>query len=158
MKPFPSPTSNTRINTRMSHDHRTIHTSVHTVLYDRHTTNTVSYDRHTTNTVPVRIIHGQVRPRLYKARVWSYSTRTQQKTQLPAATLKQQSTCYIMPPRKKKVPKRIPSKNTKRATKAEYHIDQTWPFFGAILLSKLASFFFSFCWLVLVSPHAFWPK
>ena len=39
-----------------------IHTSVHTVLYDRHTTNTVSYDRHTTNTVPVRIIHGQVRP------------------------------------------------------------------------------------------------
>ena len=46
----------------MSHDHRTIHTSVHTVLYDRHTTNTVSYDRHTTNTVPVRIIHGQVRP------------------------------------------------------------------------------------------------
>lgn len=60
--------------------------------------------------------------RLYKARVWSYSTRTQQKTQLPAATLKQQSTCYIMPP-KKKVPKRIPmedspSENTKRATKA----------------------------------------
>ena len=96
--------------------------------------------------------------RLYKARVWSYSTRTQQKTQLPAATLKQQSTCYIMPPKKKKVPKRIPSENTKRATKAEYHIDQTWPFFGAILLSKLASFFFSFCWRVLVSPHAFWPK
>jgi hypothetical protein len=62
VKPFPSPTSNTRINTRMSHDHRTIHTSVHTVLYDRHTTNTVSYDRHTTNTVQVRIIHGQVRP------------------------------------------------------------------------------------------------
>ena len=62
MKPFSTPTSNTRINTRMSHDHRTIHTSVHTVLYDRHTTNTVSYDRHTTNTVPVRIIHGQVRP------------------------------------------------------------------------------------------------
>ena len=53
----------------MSHDHRTIHTSVHTVLYDRHTTNTVSYDRHTTNTVPVRIIHGQVRPDMYKARV-----------------------------------------------------------------------------------------
>ena len=62
VKPFPSPTSNTRINTRMSHDHRTIHTSVHTVLYDRHTTNTVSYDRHSTNTVQVRIIHGQVRP------------------------------------------------------------------------------------------------
>ena len=62
--------------------------------------------------------------RLYKARVWSYSTRTQQKTQLPAATLKQQSTCYIMPPKKKKVPKRIltmedsPSENTKMATKA----------------------------------------
>ena len=52
----------TRINTRMSHDHLTIHTSVHTFLYDHHTTNTVSYDRHTTNTVQVRIIPGQVRP------------------------------------------------------------------------------------------------
>lgn len=58
MKPFPSPTYNTRINTRMSHDHRTIHTSVYTVLYDQYG----SYDRHTTNTVQVRIIHGQVRP------------------------------------------------------------------------------------------------
>ena len=71
MKPFPSPTSNTRINTQMSHDHRTIHTSVHTVLYDRHTTNTVSYDRHTTNTVPVRIIHGQVRPDMVSSSVQS---------------------------------------------------------------------------------------
>ena len=60
-----SPTSytfNTRINTRMSHDHRTIHTSGHTVLYDHHTTSTVLYDCHTINTVQVRIIHGQVRP------------------------------------------------------------------------------------------------
>ena len=46
----------------MSHDHRTTHTIVHTVLYDRHTTNTVSYDHHTTDTVQVRIIHGQVQP------------------------------------------------------------------------------------------------
>ena len=53
---------NTRINTRMSHDHRTIHTSGHTVLYDHQTTSTVSYDCHTINTVQVRIIHGQVRP------------------------------------------------------------------------------------------------
>ena len=62
MKPFSSTTSNTRINTRMPHDHRTIHTSGHTVLYDHHTTSTVSYDCHTINTVQVRIIHGQVRP------------------------------------------------------------------------------------------------
>jgi hypothetical protein len=97
VKPFPSPTSNTRINTRMSHDHRTIHTSVHTVLYDCHTTNTVSYDRHTTNTVQIRIIHGQARPDTVSSSVQTYSTRTQQKTQLPAATLKKtQSTCYIM--------------------------------------------------------------
>ena len=46
----------------MSHDHRTIHTSGHTVLYNHHTTSTVSYDCHTINTVQVRIIHGQVRP------------------------------------------------------------------------------------------------
>jgi hypothetical protein len=30
-----------RPNTRMSHDHGTVHTSAHTVTYDRHTTNTV---------------------------------------------------------------------------------------------------------------------
>jgi hypothetical protein len=37
------------INIRMSHDHGTIHSSAHTV----------SYDRHTNNTVQVRIIHGR---------------------------------------------------------------------------------------------------
>ena len=85
MKPFPSPTFNTLINTRMSHDHRTTHTSGHTVSYDHHTTDTVSYDHHTTNTVQVRIIHGQGRPDVVSMSIQNscmISIRTQQKTQL----------------------------------------------------------------------------
>ena len=80
----------------MSHDHRTIHTSGHTVLYDCHTISTVSYDCHT---IVIRSIqfkyelymvkYDQTRSlRLYKARVWSYSPGAQQTT-LPAATLKE---------------------------------------------------------------------
>ena len=77
MKPYQSPTSYTRIDTRMSHEHRTIHTSVYTVLYDRHTVYAVSYDRHTTDTVQARITRGQVRPDTVSTSVQSSSVYIQ---------------------------------------------------------------------------------
>jgi hypothetical protein len=52
------------INTRISHDHGTIHTSAYTVSYDRHATNTVQvrtiHDRHGIVRV-YTVSHGLVR-------------------------------------------------------------------------------------------------
>ena len=119
MKPFSSPTSNTRINTRMSHDHRTIHTSGHTVLYDHHTTSMVSYDCHTINTVQVRIIHGQVRQDTVSTSVQSSCMVIQSCSATDNTTCCHIERNPIMPPRKKKALKRIATnENTKRASKA----------------------------------------
>ena len=119
MKPSSSPTSNTRIDTRMSHDHRTSHMSGHTVLYDHHKTSTVSYDCHTINTVQVRIIHGQVRPDTVSTSVQSLCMVIQSWSTTDNTTCCHSERNPIMPPRKKKVPKRIAtSENTKRASKA----------------------------------------
>ena len=130
MKPFSSPTSNTRINTRMPHDHRTIHTSGHTVLYDHHTTSTVSYDCHTIKTVQVRIIHGQVRPETVSTSVQSSCMVIQSWSTTDNTTCCHIERNPIMPPGKKKAPKRIATtentapkriattENTKRASKA----------------------------------------
>ena len=102
----------------MPHDHRTIHTSGHTVL-------SVTIRPVRFHTIVIRSIrfkyelymvkYDQTRSlRLYKARVWSYSPGAQQTT----------TCCHIernpiMPPRKNKAPKRIAtSENTKRASKA----------------------------------------
>ena len=119
MKPFSSPTSTTRINTRMSHDHRMIHTSGHTVLYDHHTTSTVSYDCHTINTVQVRIIHGQVRPDTVSTSVQSSCMVIQFWSTTDNTTCCHIERNPIMPPRKKKAPERIAtSENTKRYGRA----------------------------------------
>ena len=118
MKPLSSPTSNTRIKTRMSHDHRTI-TSGHTVLYDHHTTSTVSYDCHTINAVQVRIIHGQVRPDTASTSVQSSCMVIESWSTTDNTTCCHIERNPIMPLRKKKAPKRtVTSENTKRASKA----------------------------------------
>ena len=101
----------------MSHDHRTTHTSGHTVLYGRNATNTVQ----------VRIMHGQGRPDMVCMSIQNscmINIRTQQKTQLTyCCHLETTEYLLIMPPKKRKVSKRIPmedspSENTKKATKA----------------------------------------
>jgi hypothetical protein len=73
------------INIRMSHDHGTIHSSAHTV----------SYDRHTTNTVQVRIIHGRHGiVRVYTVSHGSYGlTRP-----LHQHTLYNENHNYLLPP------------------------------------------------------------
>ena len=115
MKPFSSPTSNTRINTRSPYDsHEWTHGFIRSP-YDQYGCIRLSYDQYGSNT----------------NYTWSSTTRhglyvcTNSCMVLQSWGTTDNTTCChiernpIMPPRKKKAPKRIAtSENTKRASKA----------------------------------------